>query len=354
MEKQNNSLMNTYARSTCLVVCLLMGISIAYSQKNLGKLNADGYQHTISYLDEQYQDATIPSNVSHDYLFLRAYGADGGYKRARSKPGGSKNTDGGRGALVEGYFKVGSGENEIPPGSTVRFIVGQKGTNLSNAKDGGAGGGGGTAIAFKAPGKERWHLLIVAGGGGGGRSSCCSLGAKGRPGRAYDGFPGKGYSEDCGEDNHYGGSARKSKNSSCQGGQGWSGDFPSGAPVGGKSYRRKSWPVGGWGFGAGGSGSHWQKVSGGGGGYTGGYGGKISLDGLHSRAEGGTSYTDYGMVGAIGSTSIFSTERGTTDSPSDGRIIYRFSDSPFKTIRPVSQKGKCLAVKTGQRNQHPD
>ncbi len=156
--------------------------------KSSAQINADGQQHSVAYTGG-FQDLVIPNNPLITKIRFSLLGGDGGAAILRMGqwipvPFGDDifleafkySAGGGNGAVVNGTFLVGSGTGKIPLGSTVRFIVGQKGAtgvnNISLITNGGTGsdyggGGGGTAILYKRPGSTVWTLLAVAGGGGG-------------------------------------------------------------------------------------------------------------------------------------------------------------------------------------------
>lgn len=152
--------------------------------KSSAQINADGQQHNVLY-NGTYQDFVIPNNPLITKIRFSLSGADGGagiLNMGQTVPFLGFETlftyksGGGNGAVVNGTFLVGSGPGKIPLGSTVRFIIGQKGVtgvnNISLITDGGTGsdyggGGGGSAILYKVPGGTTWTLLGVAGGGGG-------------------------------------------------------------------------------------------------------------------------------------------------------------------------------------------
>ena len=151
--------------------------------RSSAQINADGQQHGVSY-NGTYQDLVIPNNTLITKIRFSLSGADGGAAILRMGQNlgvgfveaGRYSSGGGNGAVVNGTFLVGTGAGKIPLGSTIRFIIGQKGVtgvnNISVITDAGTGsdyggGGGGTAILFKRPGGTTWTLLGVAGGGGG-------------------------------------------------------------------------------------------------------------------------------------------------------------------------------------------
>jgi len=151
--------------------------------KSSAQINADGQQHNVSY-NGTFQDFVIPNNTLITKIRFSLSGADGGAAILRMGQNlllgfveaFRYSSGGGNGAVVNGTFLVGSGPGKIPLGSTVRFIIGQKGVtgvnNISLLTDAGTGsdyggGGGGTAILYRRPGSTVWTLLAVAGGGGG-------------------------------------------------------------------------------------------------------------------------------------------------------------------------------------------
>lgn len=136
------------------------------------------------------KDFTVPSGFQ-GRLTLQVEGADGGNSRAIYGTFLGDITAfgvGGPGARVTASFDVGSAPWDIPPGSTLRFIIGEKGESgnetivagvsqpTSEANNGrGGGGGGGTGVYFKKPNTTEWILLIGAGGGGGAYSDSIEL-----------------------------------------------------------------------------------------------------------------------------------------------------------------------------------
>lgn len=151
--------------------------------KSSAQINADGQPHGVSY-NGTFQDFVIPNNTLITKIRFSLSGADGGAAILRMGQNllvgfveaFRYTSGGGNGAVVNGTFLVGSGPGKIPLGSTVRFIIGQKGVtgvnNISLLTDAGTGsdyggGGGGSAILFFRPGGTTWTLLAVAGGGGG-------------------------------------------------------------------------------------------------------------------------------------------------------------------------------------------
>lgn len=132
------------------------------------------YQYTAN---GSYQELLIPESTQATYLYLKVKGGDGGH---------SVHHDGGIGVTTEGMFEIGTGSNQIRPGSILRIIPGRKGNNNYGGTTGsdrgsGGGGGGGSAVVVLPAGKTNWDsesiVMMVAGGGGGGGST-----SAGRPG----------------------------------------------------------------------------------------------------------------------------------------------------------------------------
>nr|MBX2817702.1 hypothetical protein [Saprospiraceae bacterium] len=133
----------------------------------------DGSKHTISY-SGTYKDLTVPNDPAITKIKFTVRGGDGGTAKVFDNPFGenvSFKSKGGQGAFTSVTFSVGS-TGTIPLGSTVRFVVGEKGTNGSSGAVVGSGldwgsGAGGSAVLYKGPSDNSWTLLAVAGGGGG-------------------------------------------------------------------------------------------------------------------------------------------------------------------------------------------
>jgi len=166
----------------------MFSLSLVFFKESSAQINADGQQHNVLYTGS-FQDLVIPNNPLITKIRFSLSGADGGaaiLHMGQHIPvpfsddifieAFKYSAGGGSGAVVNGTFLVGPGPGKIPPGSTVRFIIGQKGEsghdNISVIPNGGTGseyggGGGGTAILFRPPALTTWTLLGVAGGGGG-------------------------------------------------------------------------------------------------------------------------------------------------------------------------------------------
>ena len=110
------------------VLALVLGIGLAnVNAQTTYSLFANGQVHRIESAGNNAQTFTLPSNVTQQYIFIIAEGADGGHAWSKDIWGNFHNGSGGEGATVSAYLKIGTGPNEIPPGSTFRLIVGKAG-----------------------------------------------------------------------------------------------------------------------------------------------------------------------------------------------------------------------------------
>ena len=143
---------------------LLMELAESKAQNALDNIDV----YVISPIRGHHVDYTIPVNdpvITHITFTLD--GGDGG-----SATIDEYTSNGGQGAKVMARFEVGNGPGQIPVGSTLRYMVGIKGTSTyseSVLSIGfvGAGGGGGSGVWYAPPGSNNFTLLAVAGGGGG-------------------------------------------------------------------------------------------------------------------------------------------------------------------------------------------
>lgn len=332
----------------------------------LALLAGAGLQAQVNTADFRgnYEDVLIPNPAPAPYLILTAVGGDGGkIQRDRTYKGG-------RGAMVRAIFYVGTGQGQLEPGGTLRFIVGGCGDSehdMSNADQVGAGGGGGTGIAYRSP-AGKWTLLMVAAGGGGGTWSGLGNNFYGGPGRAYDknligdggpsGFNGTGNTDCAG-----GGAFFPTSSSNLTGGGGWPGGPDSGEPTGGSGYDggRAYYYSGGWGFGAGGIGQRGTRNIGGGGGYSGGQaGGKCNEQGCYAYsavdhrfnngdympAEGGRSYVNEEKMQVL---KVLTFERGYAQDPQNGFATYEYRVPPraYDFIQFDKARDKCISDYAG-------
>lgn len=344
------------------LICILLAVLIfplfAEAQIDGGSLKTDGQLRIINTAltvnpsnGELPQDYVLPTNAS-GYLYLRARGADGGivYWSDGTRKGGA-----GEGAIISASFKIGSNDNEIPAGSTVRFLVGYQGrwrqvSKTSLGKDG-AGGGGGTGVLFKAPNQNNWTLLMVAGAGGGGvygggdktnypgqpgqTTAAGGADGSGKVSGGVNGLAGGQYTHD------YaglpgGGIYGEERNTKWFGGMGWLGARTGPdtnyvyhydvSPMGGKGGSNDNNGVfilagGGWGFSGGGSGGG-NLGGGGGGGYSGGGGG------FDRGGGGGGSYAHT----YVSSKKIMN---GSTFYPIDGYVEYKITDELVENYQRI-------------------
>ncbi|MCB9053611.1 MAG: ricin-type beta-trefoil lectin domain protein [Lewinellaceae bacterium] len=326
---------------------------------NSGQLLADGAAHTVPYQNRAYLDLKIPQSTEGQYLYLKLEGADGGRFRRSTY---QKWAAGGEGATVVLVVEVGNGTGQLPVGSTLRFIVGEKGGERSTSGSDfhGAGSGGGTGLAFKGPEQnDKWQLLAVAGAGSGGMGNCCNHSYDGTPGGdivatlptsstgiggnvvQYEnvGFTENPYMAGGGGGAFSQGGSMTDKSTTMWGGYpGWTGGPDSGAPTGGSGGQNS-----GWGFGGGGS--TLNKASyrtGGGGGYKGGdipnsdEKNEDITDKLPGGGGGSFYHATYAKIG-------YAVVNGTTTSPGDGFVDYKFFDGPpFKSIQFSYNTNKCI------------
>jgi hypothetical protein len=325
-------------------------------------LYTNGFKCQLSYTGS-FRDFKVPADAAGKFLFFKARGGDGGRINYSTNNNVAK---GGQGAIVSSYFKIGSGVNEIPVGSTIRIIIGGQGdgyTNHGQTTHHGAGGGGGTGILFLPPtitpansNATDWTLLMVAGGGGGGWGSFYYYNSDGQPGNNGEEAtePSEMWYTQC---NNYsqskgwgGGTISNGNYFIGGGGAGYQmiNDVAPGCvdagqhanqPIGnslianqnkGGGYggfqlvNGKMQPTGhqggtpdkgnngGFGFGSGAGGINTPKVwGGGGGGYSGGY-----------KRGGGGSYVNstYAIPGSVGKL-----KNGVTGSPINGNVVYQFT-----------------------------
>ncbi|MCB0574039.1 MAG: ricin-type beta-trefoil lectin domain protein [Saprospiraceae bacterium] len=308
-------------------------------------LTSDDTGHTISF-SKSVQEYMIPPDCAYRYLYLRAEGGDGGKRRVEEITGAVRfEVAGGSGATIIGIFEIGTGPNMIPPGSSVRFMLGSGGGTSITQRATACAGGGGTGVAFRKPNEAYWHLLLVAGGGGGAYSDCCSVKREGR-------------------------SAVTEENGGYGGGDKWAGgkngadgtfdfSFGLGSPGFGINYvgwsdkqtanGPKDYVVTGlpgtvndngnihdWtGMGPGGASG---DAGAGGGGFSGGGAGATSYPG-----GGGGSFvnTDFAVT-------EFRRKNSPTKSTQAGFVEYQFGNDFFKPIRMEKYPGSCLTDENGQ------
>ena len=140
------------------------------AQGKTGPSNTSGYQgttleHKVT-LDKGIQIWKVPLNGTY---VIEAWGASGADGRQTIDPGSSTRA-GGKGAYMKGCFN-------LTQGTSVKILIGQRGSNGTFGSPLPGGGGGGTFVVHYSG-----NPLIIAGGGGGG----------GAPSDEYDeGDPGQ-------------------------------------------------------------------------------------------------------------------------------------------------------------------
>ncbi|MEZ4943102.1 MAG: hypothetical protein R3D58_19670 [Saprospiraceae bacterium] len=312
----------THSILLCLLTLLCSGS--LFSQD----LTDDGAFHSVNY-NGSYQDFIIPGATTSNRLILELRGGDGG-KRENI----CTTTRGGEGAVVTAAFNIGTGTGELPPGTTLRFIIGEEGNSTNAIGLEGSGGGGGTGILYKTPGATDWEILVVAGGGGGAYSDGCTVNSTGQGGRATrSGGNGKNNGASGGSGGNGGGISGDAGGGGgaftgggpilCALGPNW-GQGKRGGDTGGDGGTDGtsdcgSGRDGGFGFGGGGLGF---GGGGGGGGYSGGGGGGDGLTGVDYGGGGGGGSYIHDDVAADFCMNI-ATEGGTTNSPQNGSASYK-------------------------------
>ncbi|MCB9333510.1 MAG: hypothetical protein H6574_20820 [Lewinellaceae bacterium] len=358
-----------------LIAVLLNGISLSGQTRQTVGLAQDGNSYRLGQTSHNnlpkkdwnpssvvYYDILVPQPGAMPYLSLAARGGDGGKYEIKDVLGHTVRTgQGGQGALVKALFKIGTGTNELKPGSTLRVIVGQSGRSSHNnwgslGNDSG-GGGGGTGILYLPAGANgnntsNWQILAVAGGGGGGNAGTGGEATNGLPGEITEnGFINSalpGVFTDMGQNGH-GGASWDEFTKRVGGGGGTStdgkgqGHYVDGTPIkcagkcgfqgvngvllpiggaGGDEYAN----YGGYGFGGGGgsgNGGSWvQTPGGGGGGYSGGYSGvnKEYRDNSLGGGGGGSYLNPAIMLPGTG----VKNKNSATNDPGNGYVEYQF------------------------------
>ena len=295
------------------------------------ELTDDGSRSQLDYTGAS-ENFSIPYNSPYNLLAFELIGGGGGKARL-----GDCESLGGDGARVSYTIFIGDDEGQIPPGSEIRFIIGEGGWSSDFSDQVGSskgGGGGGTAVLTRFPGnieEDDWVLLAVAGGGGGAYQGAfigCVDSQKGQGGRSLtsggDGegdFAGSGGTSGGGgeggggfQDLSGGGGGHQSNGSGTFSKEGKKG-YPDGGAGGSSNIGQK----GGWGYGGGG---HGEEAGGGGGGYSGGGGG-----GSVNNGGGGGSYVNarYKIASEI-------IAGGSSSSGSHGRLYYQFKEACAASI----------------------
>ncbi len=297
-------------------------------QQDLAK---DGSLHTIVY-SADYQDMLVASTTGYKYLYLSVRGGDGGARINKALITPFK-TKGGGGATCEGYFKLGTQDNQISEGDLLRFIVGHGGDVNSSAGMEGADGGAGSGIFLKKKGSSAWITLMVAGGGGGAYSDCCTTNSAGRSASTgTNGQDGGGIGGGKGGSNGGNGGSYIH----AYGGGGVNDVFKDGEPIGSTDHYSGSYYDYLYGCGHGGDAIGNGLSGGGGGGYSGGGGGATSASG-----GGGGSYINPDISVIAKKISANS----QTNDPKDGHATYKYVEELLvKAIKFAYNNNKCVDV----------
>lgn len=345
----NNTNESKISWQTIWLIAILYGLIMPASAQST--LKTDGIKRSVGTIGE-YVDYLVPANISEGFITLEAFGADGGRRYKFVFGIESTIAKGGKGARMEGKFKIGNGTNEIPPGSTIRVFTGQRGLNVQSSFIEGAGGGGGSAFCYQNINTGLWHYLVIAGAGGGGYSDCCTNtedGGQGEAGEcggegaasgiscngksANDGAGGLLLPDDGSEDDYP---------SVDLGSPGWPGlnslnELPTSiAPIGSDGQDNG----GGWGFGGGGGStisSPAADASGGGGGFSGGGNGDFGFIVVGSGG-GGSKINSMALE-------TEAEERGTTSNPQSGQTHYRIC--PVMEFSTLSYNNPCEGNSNG-------
>lgn len=161
--KNKPRLLNFIFGVVIMIIPLVFAVQSALGQNII---NDDGGTYDADAIG-MLQDLKLESNpaLCIQSITFTLLGGSGGNAETSSF-----QANGGDGARVTLTFPVGQGADEIPEGSTIRFVEGEKGeSHNSQAEGASGGGGGGSAVLFQRPGETTWTILAVAGGGGGAR-----------------------------------------------------------------------------------------------------------------------------------------------------------------------------------------
>ena len=238
-----------------------------------GPSNTSGYQgttleHKVT-LQKGIQIWKVPLNGTY---VIEAWGASGAVGRQNNS--GSSTRAGGKGAYMKGCFN-------LTQGTSVKILIGQRGSNGKTGSPLPGGGGGGTFVVLNSG-----NPLIIAGGGGGGGAPSNKY-SEGDPGQTTEkGSQSGGFNGDGGILLAEGSPPAKLDAGAGGGliGNGKSGEITKG----GSSFNNgglggKSQSGGNGGFGGGGGGFQYP---GGGGGYSG--GGVVKKSGVTIAGGGGS------------------------------------------------------------------
>ncbi len=306
---------------------MLFSLSFStFAQTDLEDLDDNGQSQDLNFTGD-VQDFIIPDGSYNSIEFVLR-GGDGG--RARL---GDCESEGGDGATIKTSILIGTGSNQFPVGTPIRFIVGEKGQDyefdVPVTFANGGGGGGSAVLAYK---NGEWVIIAAAGGGGGayqGAAGFCVASQKGQGGRATNaGGAGAGeYAGNGGGNGHGGDGGGLILNGDLSGGGGGAfsdgkgnasregkAGYPDGG-AGGTFGLNSDGSNGGWGFGGGGGG---EEAGGGGGG-----------GGAENNGGGGGSYVH----------PTYAIDPVITAGGAGGDTEYGDIDYQFKSICSVNWTG---------------
>ena len=320
---------------------LAMTILTHWSVQSQTPMIANGQVQLVQAQEAIFHDFVVPKSDSFNLLILEAEGGDGGWIEYtyidRFNTPRMQRVSAGEGATVSANYRIGTGFNEIPPGTILRVIAGNRGQwakyDLLPNGDYGAGGGGGTAILMSRDNGNKWELLLVAGGGGGAGVHKNENEIKyypGLPGTSNENGVGGGQLREMAEGGSRGDGGQSNQQTGGGGGAftdgqhqngilnygnaGWKDHSLSKQPLGGLGGIQDDLHNGGWGFGGGGSGA---IGGGGGGGYSGGGAGMPGFGG-----GGGGSFINTNTAHPLNSSKQ---QNSDTNNPGDGYVRYLFT-----------------------------
>ena len=319
------------------VILWLSSLTLAAQSISVLEINQD-WQHYDSDTRFNYAGYVLPPQLATDgaanqQIEFRVRGADGGIGQVN---GDGCRAKGGEGAYAHVALPIGTGDGQIHPGGSLRFVAGYRGHADDSSLRGFGDGGGGTAVFYTTkvpvPGDEevsldfgdagtKWVALVIAGGGGGGyRTQFIAC---------QDPEPGQGGQEpthhaDLASLNTGGGTSETEGG----GGGGLTGDAENRNDFGGRagfSVGASSHCCTGWTYGAG---------SGGGGGIHGGGGGGGRRGGNAGDDKGGRSGKSYVVAEA---SILEAAAGGQTFNPINGYIEYKIDGYalPVARCQPV-------------------
>ncbi|MEL7118299.1 MAG: hypothetical protein AAFO07_02630, partial [Bacteroidota bacterium] len=332
---------NTVFIRFTLLICFFFSVSSFKFISAQSNMEDDESLHKIEVLaDPTYLDYKIPENTTSNAISFELRGGAGGWAETSS----NCKANGGEGATTKFTILLGQESNQIPRGSTIRFIVGEAGTPRSRGGTGLAAGGGGGGSGLLVQKDGEWVMLGVAGGGGGafvsaflgeciyiengqgGRSGAC--GGNGRTsqdiktrGEGRCGGTGGTYGGISGLFLSGGGGGYKTAGTGAGCDEGFAGGT-TGGEGGAYCFCNLCDPTtGGWGFGGGGAG---LQAGGGGGGYSGGGGG-----GPDGNGGGGGSFT----------SGKYAHSSEIIEGGSISEALHGFIEYQFKTVCTVAFTG---------------